>query len=150
MDVYPALLGSGHRAALQVVISGVFGLHLYGTDACRGTYLPDAALEALLRPAGGTVGLRPAVGYRQNAVAGYPVECPGAEGKGFIHITDNGIQSRAAAEGAVADALCRRRNADPDQALTVLEGPGSYLRGTFRDNHLPETPAVPERPLADA
>ena len=67
VDVYPAFLRPGHRAAFEVVVSGVAGLHLYGGDACRGWHLHYAALEDLLRPAGGTVGLRPAVGYRQNA-----------------------------------------------------------------------------------
>ena len=67
VDVYPAFLWAGDRAALKVVVFGVFGFHLYGADACRGWHLHDAALEDLLRPAGGTVGLRPAVGYRQNA-----------------------------------------------------------------------------------
>ena len=48
VDVYPAFLGPGDRAAFEVVVFGVLGFHLYGTDACRGTYFPDAAPEDLL------------------------------------------------------------------------------------------------------
>ena len=67
VDVYPAFLGPGDRAAFEVVVFGVAGLHPDNADACRGWHLHYAALKDLLRPAGITVGLRPAVGYRQNA-----------------------------------------------------------------------------------
>ena len=63
VDVYPALLGPGDRAAFEVVVSGVAWFHLYSADACRGWHLHDAALEDLLRPAGGTVGMRPTIQY---------------------------------------------------------------------------------------